>query len=253
MKNGNRIFIMLLVFVISAFVFAGPKPIEAVEAERKGGISMAPVITKTVAAQEGEKRMVEFVKKLQKQKRLNAGAEKGNYKKLADVEMTADKIHEFSRKESGFSPKDFVLRMDATWELASPKADMSKASFGVEFHNTDDKYLYHVQLYFSKIVYIGRYNEYKPEKSQWTALDIEKYGNLGASAGDVHVDIVVNQGQVYVYLDNKYVASAYDPAMTSSSLFEKGKLAFIGWSDSKAGPEIRVKLSNVELWEIAEN
>ena len=49
------------------------------------------------------------------------------------------------------------------------------------------------------------------------------------------------------------MASAYDPLMKSSVLFEKGELGFNAYSDENADHRTQVKLSNIELWEIAED
>ena len=253
MKKYNPVFSILLIFVISITMIFIPKPIEAVEAERENNIAFAPAITKTAVAQDGEKRMVEFIQKLQKQRKLNSGAEKGRYKKLSDVEMIADRTNPYVWKSTGLSPKNFVLRMDIKWSRGGDKINSTSPVFAIIFHNTEDKYFYSMGMWLDGIVYFGRYNDSKPEKSRWTDLKHQKYGNLATEAGETHVDLVVNRGEIYVYLDNKFVASAYDPLMKSSALFEKGELGFNTYSDENADHRTQVKLSNIELWEIAED
>jgi len=200
----------------------------------------------------GKDEMLAFIKKLQKDKKLGKEAEEGSYHTLEDFERSEAKLNYFFWYTTEYAPKNFILRADVEWESASTTANWDASGFGIVFHESENQYLYYAMVYLDGNVEIMRVDLTKENylNERWVFLAKKYYGRLETPKGQAHIDLVVNQDRVYVYLNNKLAASAYDNAMKSHARFGEGNLAFTLSSGTNAGFGTWVKMSNIELWEM---
>lgn len=201
----------------------------------------------------GKDEMLAFIKKLQKDKKLGKEAEEGSYHTLEDFERSEAQLNYFFWYTTEYAPKNFILRADVEWESASTTANWKDSGFGIVFHESEDQnHFYLVQVLLDGNIKVWRMDMTKENYlgERWVLLAEKFYGKPETPKGQVHVDLVVNQDRVYVYLNNKLAISAYDHPMKVHPIFGEGYLAFTVVSGTNAGFGTWVKMSNIELWEM---
>jgi len=211
-----------------------------------------PTPTQPPTQETGEKGMLAFIKKLQGDKKLSEEATQGKFTALKDYEKSEAKMNYFFRDDSGYTPKDFVLRADVEWESASSTANWNATGFGFVFHESEGQYFYFMKVRLDGYVDIFRVDFTKEDyvNQRWIFLTQKYYGKMETPKGQAHIDLIVNKDRIYVYLNNKLAASAYDNALKSNERYGSGNLAYTLSSGTNAGFGTRVKMTNVELWEI---
>ncbi len=243
----RRRLIIFLIISISIFCLSmlreGNREVSAASPTKTPAVVATPV--------PGEEGMREFIEQLQKDKKLDADANKGKYSKLEDFDKSEAKMDYYFWYPTGHAPHDFVFRANVAWESASDTANWDRSGSGFVFRQSDDKY-YIVMIKLDGNIYIGRVDQSKDPKQQWTYLAYKYYGKPDLPKGQAYVSLVVNKGRINVYVNNKLAASAFDQALEGSEVYRQGKLNYMVFSGTNVGFGLRVQMTDADLWEIEE-
>ena len=163
----------------------------------------------------------------------------GTFHSLSNFdESGAEKFH-ISGSLSKYSPTNFVLIADASWDSASISADWYNSGCGIVFRyqDGDNHYLALFALdgyvYFLELV-----------NDDWQRINRGYYGLVERPAGSAEYILIVEGNSFSAFVDGEFVTSGQD------TTFSNGKLGFSVVSGTNTGFGIRCRLENIDLWVI---
>ena len=193
--------------------------------------------------------MKAFLDKLTTENVINSS--EGTFYKIKDFNQSLNKIgiEGLFLAPSGYSPKYFILRTDVSWSTDGGQAtDWALCAPLIAFHQTDKNfYLYTFAIGSGSPVNLLRFSNNIP-----TRLNRGSPANLAAPDGNAKVAIVLFNNAIRLYINDKLVDTAnYSGFATASE--KPGTLSLGMMSGNSTGYGFRVKMTNIELWEIKNN
>ncbi len=165
----------------------------------------------------------------------------GIYYDLEDFDESWAQIDWYQWWGTGYSPTDFVIRADASWESASDKANWWTSGCGFVFREdgVSDHYLAYLGLdgnvYFTRNV--GNIPAF---------LGSSYYGKVDTPNGQAQIMLVVEGTTMTFFVNGERVHTRQDQGL------EKGNLAFTLLSGINLDFGTRCTMTNIELWELAQ-
>jgi len=190
--------------------------------------------------------MKTFLEKLLAENIINSS--EGTFYKIKDFDHSLNKIglEGLFLSPSGHSPQYFILRADLSWSPDGGAAtDWALCAPLIAFHQTDKTfYLYTFAIGSGSPVNLLRFSNNIP-----TRLNRGSSANLATPEGKAKIAIVLLNNAIRLYINDKLVDTAnYSGFATASE--NPGILSVGMMSGNSTGYGFRVKMTNIELWEI---
>ncbi len=161
----------------------------------------------------------------------------GKYYELDDFNESMAMINYIRPFPTGLSPKNFVIRADASWDSASDNANWFNSGCGFIFHRADQDNYYLVYLGLDGTVYFAR--KYRDE---WANLGYSIYGPVGIPEGEANLMLVVEDNTFTFFVNDERVRTQPD------NVIPEGALALTLVSGTNAGFGTRCKMENLGVW-----
>jgi hypothetical protein len=163
----------------------------------------------------------------------------GVYSRLDTFDERWAQINWYQFWYTDYSPSDFVLRADASWDSASDKANWYDSGCGFVFRATDKD-----NHYMAFLALDGRVNFSRIVKGRPTWLGSGYYGVLDVPSGKAELMLVVEGSTFTFFVNGKKVHSRQDTALSS------GSLALTLVSGTNKGYGTHCRMTNIDLWEL---
>lgn len=163
----------------------------------------------------------------------------GEYHRLEDFSMEfANASLTFAKRETGYSPQDFMVKAHFKWQSAIANPD--PAGCGWAFRRMkDDSYLFFTDR---EMIYLGMW-----KLNQWT-----RYGRTTGSGwvglgnpAEADVVLIVNHGKAYVIIDDAFTSSH---TLDTDYLTGAGELDYVVVAGTYKNYGTRCEMTNVDLW-----
>jgi hypothetical protein len=187
----------------------------------------------TATAQEGA--MAQLIAKLKKDGYL--AKTRGSYHRLDDFDESWAQMNWYEWFGSGHSPKEFVVRADASWDSASTVANWFNSGCGFIFSEQDRDNHQLVFWGLDGYVYAGRLKE-----GDFYPLGFAYYGPVSTPKGDARIMLVVENEMLTAFVNGRKILRVRDPYYT------KGDLAMTLLSGTNKDFGTRCQMKNIELW-----
>lgn len=161
----------------------------------------------------------------------------GTYYAIEDFDESWAQINWYSWWHTGYSPTNFVIRADASWDSASNKANWWNSGCGFVFREKDEYNFYAVQLALDGWVHLWRVVE-----DVEAPLGESYYGRVEVPSGEAEIMLVVEDTRITVFVNGDKVHSRQDSALPS------GDLSLTLFSGINTGFGTRCRMTNIELW-----
>jgi hypothetical protein len=160
----------------------------------------------------------------------------GTYHTIKDFNETWAQIDWCQYWYPGYSPKDFVLRADASMDSAANYAD-SHSGCAIVFREdgAENNYMLGVNMYgyvFLRRVYNGNLSD----------LGGESYGIQSVRTEELQFMLAVEGDMITAFVDGEHVLTRRDSVLTS------GNLALSLFSGTNQDFGAKCQLTNIELW-----
>jgi hypothetical protein len=165
----------------------------------------------------------------------------GTYTHLYDNTYTWAKLNYYQWYETGFSPSDFVLKSDITWDSASAAANSSGCGFVFHEQENNDNYMFFISLKgFLRMSYLlhakGNYSN---------IIGHGTYG-LPAQSGSAQITLIA-EGNTFRALVNDKLIKVFTGLQGKLTT---GGLAYTVFSGTNKGFGTKCSFKNTELWTI---
>ena len=164
----------------------------------------------------------------------------GKYKSLSPYIDSWAKINYYQWSVSPYSPSNFILKSDISWQSASAAANSSGC--GYVFHLQEEKNTDHYLFFLSIKGYVEIASNIA---GRWKSLGKATYGNA-AQDGKAQVVLIV-EGNVFRVLVNDKLIKTYTGF---SGKLMTGRLAYTVLSGSNKSFGTRCSFENTEFWMI---
>jgi hypothetical protein len=161
------------------------------------------------------------------------GTDQGEYIALDDYEDSQAQINYYFPKFLDITADNFVLSTDMKWSSASNNANWPLSGCGFIYGDTGDgRYL------VSWLGLDGYVYNFRVKDKINTAFAFQKWGTPERPNGEAHVDLVVNDKRVNIYVNDRLANTFYD------SVYKPGELAWIIMSGTNKGYGTRCNFSH---------
>lgn len=207
------------------------------EAIAREATQEAATIQAIAAATVQAQPMVDLVQQLHADGHLSRT--EGTYFTLSDFDESWAQIGWYIWDPTGFSPTDFVVRADASWDSASDTANWWSSGCGFVFREDgiENHYLAYLGL-------DGRVYFFRSKNNVYAPLGSSYYGKLDTHNGHAQIMLVVEGVNITFFVNGEKVHTRQDQGL------ESGNLALTLLSGINTGFGTRCKMVNIELWEL---
>lgn len=166
----------------------------------------------------------------------------GQYVKLDDFDEKWAQRGWFQWWSTGYRPKNFVLRGNASWESdkADTRPETAYSGCGIVFRATSQKHFY--------VVYIGLDGEahlYVFNGKRQAEMTRGRYGQSEFSGNATYMLVVENDWFTFYVNDKQVIRS-------SAQTHDEGEIALTLLSGTNSGFGTHCKMTNMELWTLDE-
>ena len=161
----------------------------------------------------------------------------GHFETLEDFDESWAQINWYQYRDTGYSPKEYVVQAHTWWSSASDKANWNVSGCGFVFGEHDNENHHLVYLGLDGYVYLARILGGKT-----TVLAQKRYGKLDIPEGQADVMLVVNGMQISYYVNGDQVVSIADHILKEGDL----NLTLLSGTNSDYGT--RCKMTEIGLW-----
>jgi hypothetical protein len=163
----------------------------------------------------------------------------GEYHRLEDFSMDfANASLTFEKRETGYSPQDFIVKAHFKWQSAIANPDPGGCGWAFR-KMKNDSYLFFVDR---EMVYLGMW-----KLNQWT-----RYGRTTGSGwvglgnpAEADVALIVNKGKAYVIVNDTFTSSH---TLDTDYLTGSGELDYVVVAGTYKDYGTRCEMTNVDLW-----
>ena len=248
--------ILLMSIIVPQFLIENAAAAAAITPTPTASLQIKSTATSPVVARQTEGistelsnnqfTLQEIAQKLFEQKLLST--DKGSLTSLSSVEQQIAKRGYFAWQTSGYMPRNFIVRANATWDSASPNADWNMSGLGFVFRENDGTNYYAAFLLLNGYVDIFRVEN---NGSSLKRLIHKRYGKLDLPQGKASLMLVVEEPQILFFVNNKLTAKVSDELLRSEK-FHSGRLNFALASGTNRDYGLRVRMEQIECWTIGD-
>ena len=141
---------------------------------------------------------------------------------------------------SNYAPNNFVLRANTFWDAASTGTNWFASGCGFTFHMSNNNQDY----YAIRLTLDGHVDLLSYSKGVMSDIYKTFYGYLSTPSGGAQVMLVVNNGWITFYVNEKQALRIQANAHTS------GQLGTAVFSGTNQGFGVRCQMTNIELWQL---
>jgi len=210
---------------------------QTAEAEDRMATDEAGVANALASATAQAQPLYELVQDLNAEGHLSSTD--GIYNALPDFDESWAQIGWYQWWYTDYSPTDFVIRAEASWDSASDKANWWNSGCGFVFREDGVSNHYLAYLGLDGYVYFSRNVRDKP-----ASLGNSYYGKLGTPKGQAQIMLVVEGTTITFFVNGERVYTRQDQGL------ESGKLALTLLSGINSGFGTRCTMTDIELWEL---
>jgi len=215
---------------------ATPKPAATATVTPKPTVTVTPTITPNATATQQVELFAAKVKQYQDAGYVSTA--NGTYDFLPDKSSSWAEIGYYNWEKTKFSPTDFIIKSDITWNSASAAADSSGCGFVFHIQDNSDHYMFYVSLkgYVEAAVNVG---------NRWKSLGRGSFG-LAAQHGSATVTFIAEGSTFRVLVGDKLIK-------TYTGLAGKlvtGDLAYTVLSGTNKSYGTSCDFKKTELWTI---
>jgi hypothetical protein len=163
----------------------------------------------------------------------------GSFYKMDDFDESWAQIGWYRWWPTKYSPKNFVIMADATWESASKTANFDESGCGFVFHAEDVDNHLRAFLAMDGYVYMNRF-----KGGVGAFLGSGYYGRFEIPSDSAQIMLVAENGTYTFFVNDIKVFSRKDTALY------KGELALTLASGTNKDWGTRCIMKNIELWEM---
>jgi hypothetical protein len=162
----------------------------------------------------------------------------GSYDYLGDISYSWAEIGYYNWHKTKFSPTDFIIKSEVTWNSASAAADSSGCGFVFRIQSNQDHYMFYLSLkgYVEAATNVG---------NRWNPLGRGSFG-IAAQRGTATVTLIVEGSTFRALVDDKLVKAFTGLAGKLTT----GDLAYTVLSGTNKGYGTSCDFKNTELWTI---
>ncbi len=161
----------------------------------------------------------------------------GKYIHIDDIKKSLSKIDYYNWEHSGYSPIDFVVRVDVKWDSAYEKANINASGCGFVFRASETEH-YLGLLALDGNVYFGR--NQNGSLAHW--LNQSYYKQVGFPSGGAELMLVVQGTHFDFYVDQIKVVTGQHHMLT------EGALGFTVLSGTNKDWGTKCEFINIDLW-----
>jgi hypothetical protein len=166
----------------------------------------------------------------------------GEYLRPFDFNENWAKLGWYIFYPTGLNEKNFILRTDASWRSASDTADWWNSGCGFVFREQDEDSHYLAYLGLDGNVYLVR-----QLNDVFKLLGSSYYGPVGTPDGEAEIMLVVENENIYFFVNGKRVLFRQDRAL------EHGNLHFTLVSGTNKDYGTQCKMDNIDIWILKED
>jgi hypothetical protein len=192
--------------------------------------------TKTAATAQAEP-MVARIEALFDEGHLDTS--EGVYRSVSGFDKSWDKINYYAWWDTDYSPSNFVLRLDASWDSASDTANWFSSGCGIVFREDDGE-----NYYFASLRLDGNAKLRRKVNGVITDLGRSYYGPLDVPEGGAEILLIANHEWIKIFVNGTLVHQRQDTAL------QDGDLAFSVVSGTNHSWGTRCTMKNIDLWEL---
>ena len=164
----------------------------------------------------------------------------GEYHHLDDFSMDWSTINLYGQRETGFSPKNFMVKAHFKWRSAIPNPD--PAGCGWAFRSQgEDHYLFFVDR---ETVWLGIWDQSKGGFIRIGRSSGSGWVGMGNPA-ETDVVLIVNEGKAYVFINDGFTSSH---TLDTDFLTGSGSLDYSVLSGTTKNYGTHCDMTNVDLW-----
>ena len=141
---------------------------------------------------------------------------------------------------SEFAPNNFVLRANTFWDAASTGTNWFASGCGFTFHMTNNSNDY----YAIRLTLDGHADLLSYTNGVMSDVYKTFYGYLSTPSGGAQVMLVVNNGWITYYVNEKQILRF------QANAHPVGQLGTAVYSGTSQGFGVRCQMTNVELWQV---
>ena len=161
----------------------------------------------------------------------------GTYHALPNFDESWAQIDWYQWWRTGYSPSNFVIRVDASWQSASDKANWWYSGCGFVFREDHGESYYYAFLSLDGYVSMMRLVD-----GNYANLGRSYYGPVDVPEGSAELVLVANGDWLLFFVNQELVHRRQDSRLTS------GDLAMTLSSGTNEGFGTRCQMENVDLW-----
>ncbi len=163
----------------------------------------------------------------------------GTYYRLPTFDQKWAQLRYYRWWYTDYSPTDFVIRVDASWESDSDTADWWSSGCGFVFRYKDNENFYRARLGLDGYVYMVRY-----VNGIRASMGTSYYGSVGKPNGSAELMLVAEDTTFRFFVNGVLVHTRQDMGI------DRGRLAFTLSSGTNKGFGTRCLMENIDLWEL---
>lgn len=164
----------------------------------------------------------------------------GTYARLPDFNEEWAQINWYQWWPTGYSPSDFVIRADISWDSASDKANWFSSGCGFVYHVAPDSDHLVAYLGLDGFTYFAR-----NINDRYSIIGRSFAKTVNVPAGGAEIMLVSNGSTMHFFVDGERAQTRL------ASDLRHGELAYTLNSGTNKGYGIRCQMEDVELWELA--
>jgi hypothetical protein len=207
------------------------------KAEARAATHTAVAAEALVEATAQAKPMADLIQELYEEGYLSSN--EGTYYALPDFDESWAQLNWYMWWITDYSPSNFVIRADASWDSASTTADWWNSGCGFVFREAGTPNHYLAYLGLNGRVYLSR-----NIRDNYANLGNSYYGKLDTPSGEAQIMLLVDGSTIIFFVNGTKVIQRDDQNLYS------GNLALTLLSGTNKDYGIRCQMTNIELWEL---
>jgi hypothetical protein len=164
----------------------------------------------------------------------------GTFAALPDFDQSLAVSNTSKTFPSEYAPNNFVIRADTFWNAATNVTNWYASGCGFTFHMTNNNEDY----YAVTLMLDGHVELLSYTKGVMSVVTRPLYGLLSTPSGGAQVMLVVNNGWITYYINEKQVLRI------QANAHPIGQLGTAVFSGTNQGYGVRCQMENIEIWQL---
>ncbi|MDR3575860.1 MAG: hypothetical protein P4L50_18515 [Anaerolineaceae bacterium] len=164
----------------------------------------------------------------------------GTFAGLPNFDQSLASINSSEMFPSQYAPSNFVLRANTFWDAASTSTNWFASGCGITFHITNNNQDY----YAVRLTLDGHADLLSYSKGVMSDIYKNFYGYLSTPSGGAQIMLVVNNGWITFYVNEKQALRI------QANVHPSGQLGTAVYSGTNQGFGVRCQMTSIELWQL---